>query len=384
MDSSSDPVFAEALYEGLVRAPRAPDATWGARSSPGPRKPIGAVRLPAPDPATPTDTLLRTDAAAILHRFTLALPSLRHLGQPDLPHHDASCLAYARHVLQLASGEAGSSAEEPAFLGEVEPPAGGSTPHYLVAASTLLLECSLLQVTETGVADSRASMECGVAVVRRLGHVMRAMELGRQNGDPGWSERRRLARWLHDELGNTLAVALHRIELGEGDLSRAAPHLAVARKALGEAARENQILIGALHRSSHTPPVRAALQHWLADMEPQALVTIKVTGDETLAPELCRRELFLVLREALRNCLTHAGAERIEVTVRTTRRWLYARVQDDGVGFVAERDVGETSGGHGLQGMEGRIEDLGGRLRIGSNPGEGTYVEIHLPLSVRI
>ncbi|MEU9302665.1 ATP-binding protein [Streptomyces sp. NPDC048269] len=384
MDSSSAPVFAEALYEGLVRATRAPGAPRGARSSSRLHKPMGAVRLAAPPPVTPTDALLRAEAVAILHRFTLELPSLGRPGQPDDPHRDASCLAYARRVLQLAEAAGSPSPEEPGPVGGAEQPAGGCAPQYLVAAGTLLLECALLQVTETGTADSRDRMERGMAVVRRLGHVMRAMEFGLWNGDPGWSERRRLGRWLHDELGNALAVALHRIELGEDDPGRAAPHLAVARKALGEAARENRILIGALRRSSHTPPVGEALQRWLADMEPRATVTVKVTGDETLASELCRRELFLVLREALRNCLTHAGAERIEVTVRTTRRWLYARVQDDGVGFVAERDLRETSDGHGLRSMEGRIEDLGGRLHIGSEPGEGTCVEIHLPLSIRL
>lgn len=280
MDSSSAPVFAEALYEGLVRATRGPGVSPTTRILPRPRTPTPAVRTPVPVLATST-----------------------------------------------------------------------TGPQHPATAGPLLLERDLRQ------------------------------------GDPGWNESRRLSRWLHDELGNALAVALHRIELGEDDPSRAAPHLAVAKRALGEAIRENRNLLGALRRSSSTPPVREALRQWLADMESQAQVSIRVTGNEALASERCRRELFLVLREALRNCLEHAGAERIEVTVRTTRRWLYARVQDDGAGFTVEDAVADNhhgrGHGHGLRAMRGRTEDLGGRLRIGSNPGEGTCVEIHLPLSMR-
>ncbi|MFD4047481.1 ATP-binding protein [Streptomyces sp. NPDC058611] len=114
---------------------------------------------------------------------------------------------------------------------------------------------------------------------------------------------------------------------------------------------------------------------------------MKVTGDETAACERWRRELSFVLREAVRNCLAHAGAERIEVTVRTTRRWMHARVQDDGAGFAVEAGPGRTQRepgtGNGLRSMRGRIEDLAGRLRVESAVGEGTRVEIHLPFGTR-
>ncbi|MFJ7267390.1 sensor histidine kinase [Streptomyces sp. NPDC099050] len=403
MDSSSAPVFAEALYEGLVRATRSPGASPTARLLPRPRTPTTLSRRPVAAPAIPTSGLLGTDAEAILQRFTHALPSLRLPERPDASGLHDSCVAYARHVLRRAEAACSPSPENTGDAGDpedtgdteaigdaalpapgpAEPVAGGSVPRHLAAAGTLLLECALLQATQSGTADDGAAMARGVAVVRMLGEAMRTAEFGPGQGDPGWSESRRLFRWLHDELGNALAVALHRIELGEDDPDRAAPHLAVAKRVLGETAQGNRNLLGALRRSSSAPPVRDALQQWLSDTGSRAQVTIRVTGDETLASERCRRELFLVLREALRNCLAHAGAERIEVSVRTTRRWLYARVRDDGAGFTVEDAFAETGAGHGLRAMRGRVEDLGGRLRVGSAPGEGTRVEIHLPLSIR-
>lgn len=394
MNSSTAPVFAEALREGLVRA--------AIRSPRPPRKP----RLVAlPDPAStapqtppppgereeheeheeyeahpaPPAVLLRTEAAAILRRFSLALPSLRPAG----PRRDASCLAYARDVLLRAQGPAAGTA--PA----VSP--AGATPRHLVAAGTLLLECALLQATESG-ADGHAALTRGLAVVRLLGDAVRTAgpglwSDGDGDGDTTWTESRQLAHRLHDEIGGALALAQHRIGLGEDDPEGAAAHLTAAKRALDEAARENRTLIGSLHRSSGTPPIRESLLRWLADVAPHAPVTVNVTGDETAAPERWRRELSFVLREAVRNSLAHAGAERIEVTVRTTRRWMYARVQDDGTGFTAEAVPGrapqEPGTGYGLRSMRGRIEDLGGRLRVESTPAEGTRVEIHLPFSAR-
>lgn len=411
MNSSTAPVFAEALREGLVRAaavrhsrpPRKPRlvALPAPASAAPPSAPQAPVLEAAPPPGehrehqdpeahgvheaheAPAAVLLRTEAAAILRRFSLALPSLRPAGGAGLPRRDASCLAYARDVLLLAQDPA--PGEGPA----VAPSA--ATPRHLVAAGTLLLECALLQVTESG-ADGHAALARGLAVVRLLGDAVRAAgpglwSDGDGSGDGDWAESRQLAHRLHDEIGGALALAQHRIGLGEDDPEGAAAHLTAAKRALDEAARENRTLIGSLHRSSRTPPIRESLLRWLADVAPHAPVTVTVTGDETAACERWRRELSFVLREAVRNSLAHAGAGRIEVTVRTTRRWMYARVQDDGAGFAAEAGPGrapqEPGTGNGLRSMRGRIEDLGGRLRVASAPGEGTRVEVHLPFAAR-
>lgn len=419
MNSSTAPVFAEALREGLVRAairsPRAPQkprlvslprpASAAApttapapapmpEATPSPQTPEASEAPEIPEaPEAPVTVLPRTEAAAILRRFERALPSLRPAGEEDRPRRDASCLAYARDVLLRARGS-GPASEEGAPLPAAAP--GGATPRHLVAAGTLLLECALLQVTESG-ADADTALARGLAVVRVLGDAVRATgpglwSDGDGDGDSAWTESRQLAHRLHDEIGGALAVAQHRIGLGEDDPEGAAAHLTAAKRALDEAARENRTLIGSLHRSSRTPPIRESLLRWLADVAPHAPVTVKVTGDETAACERWRRELSFVLREAVRNCLAHAGAEHIEVTVRTTRRWMYARVQDDGAGFAvapsadraADHAGQEPGSGNGLRSMKGRIEDLGGRLRVESTAGEGTRVEIHLPFGSRL
>ncbi|MFJ8310500.1 MULTISPECIES: sensor histidine kinase [unclassified Streptomyces] len=361
--------FAEALQEGLARAAQRP----------GLSAPVARPRhsADAPAPLTRrsvlTPVLLKGEGDAILDRFRAALPSALLPADREVPDLHAALVAFARHVLAHAEDFGALEGSAPPDL----PPAGDASPHHLVAAASLLLECALMHVVENGAPHHDA-----VTVVRTLGDVMRTTGVPFWQGDHGWSERRRIARRLHDELGNALAVALHRIELSEDDPGAAAAHLAAAKKALGEAVRENRGLIGGLREQGHTPPVREAIEAFLADAAPTAQVTVAVTGDETAASERCRRELFLVLREALRNCFAHAGARHIEVTVRTTRRWLYARVEDDGTGFTGAPPA--DGAGHGLRSMTERVEDLGGRLRILGGPGGGTRIEIHLPLGTRL
>ncbi|MFI1866457.1 sensor histidine kinase [Streptomyces jumonjinensis] len=378
-------MFAEALHEGLVRTVRGSSYQRAAASQ--------AVPLTCPAPSTPLGDTRHGDEAgpslrprawafepeAILDRFRLGLPALLSPSDREPSAPPAVLVAFARRAL----AGAGRHDREPAPAEPLPAAVGGILPHQLIAAVGLLYESALIHALESSHALGGTALPRAVNVLRALADPLRAAAAAFWWGDDDWSESRRLARRLHDELGSVLAVALHRIELSEDDPERAAIHLAVARQALREAAAENRSLIAGLRRSTYTPPIREALQSFLADLAPHAHVTIQVVGDETIAPERCRRELFLMLRELLRNCLAHARAERVEVTVRTTRRWVYARVQDDGVGFVAGRIVSGPHTGHGLISIRERAEELGGRLRVVSGPGEGTRAELHVPLGVR-
>lgn len=374
-------VFAEALHEGLIRARRqtADLRPPALRSTASPRTPppaTGALSGPRAEPPPPV--LPEPEREEVLHRFRLALPAV--LPPPDRERSalTSALVAFARRVLVHAGQCDTSSGPVPPFL----PPATEVAPHHLVAAVGLLYECVLLEAMEHATAPGDTTPRA-LAVVQAVADVLRAAGVGFWRGDDGWSESRRLARRLHDELGSALAVALHRIELGQDDPAGAAGHLAVARKALNEAVEENRGLIAGLRRSTRTPPLRRALDAFLADLAPHADVAVHFIGDETVAPEHCRRELLLVLREALRNCCAHAGAEHIEVTVRTTRRWVYARVEDDGAGFDVRPVLNDPHTGHGLRSVRERVEDLGGRLRVTSAPGAGTCTELHLPLVPR-
>jgi signal transduction histidine kinase len=80
------------------------------------------------------------------------------------------------------------------------------------------------------------------------------------------------------------------------------------------------------------------------------------------------------------NALKHAGASRIGVSLHLEEHNLHLRIGDNGRGFN-QQDVFSSRAGHfGLIGMRERAERLGGELRLESNPGAGTEVEVTVPL----
>jgi signal transduction histidine kinase len=82
-----------------------------------------------------------------------------------------------------------------------------------------------------------------------------------------------------------------------------------------------------------------------------------------------------VVQEALHNCVRHAGARSVRVTVCQSPAELSLSVEDDGKGFDARRDRGL-----GLIGIEERVANLGGAFAVESVPGRGARLRISLPL----
>jgi signal transduction histidine kinase len=97
-------------------------------------------------------------------------------------------------------------------------------------------------------------------------------------------------------------------------------------------------------------------------------------------PEAHRTCIYRVVQEALTNALKHSGGSLIEVRVKMDAGQVRTWVIDDGRGFQAsleKRKAGLPS--LGLLGMEERVRELGGELRIHTGPGRGTSLEIMLP-----
>ena len=103
-------------------------------------------------------------------------------------------------------------------------------------------------------------------------------------------------------------------------------------------------------------------------------------GRATALPEEAEQQLLRIAQEAVTNVLKHAGASKIWVKLHMEARRLFLRIVDNGRGFE-QQDVFSSQGGHfGLIGMRERAERLGGELRLASQPGGGTEVEVKVPL----
>jgi len=90
-----------------------------------------------------------------------------------------------------------------------------------------------------------------------------------------------------------------------------------------------------------------------------------------------RHELFLVFKEALNNVIKHAAATEVRISLKLSDQALHLVIEDNGRGFRPADNRSDK--GHGLINMHSRLQRLGGRVKVRSEPGQGTHVEIFLP-----
>lgn len=194
-------------------------------------------------------------------------------------------------------------------------------------------------------------------------------------------ERRRIARELHDRLGEVLTVGLRQLDLDE-IMGPEIPEgqSSIARDVLVEAMRRLRLVTSGL-RDEPVTSFEKALEDFLNRVCADADVHLVVLGDEAWAPAGIIDEAFLIVREALRNALTHGAPQLVIVGIEVTRRELRAWVDDDGTGFAVGGDAESPAAGTGLATMRERAALLGGTLAIVSKPGRGTSVELTVPLS---
>nr|QRG34984.1 histidine kinase-, DNA gyrase B-, and HSP90-like ATPase [Micromonospora sp.] len=202
--------------------------------------------------------------------------------------------------------------------------------------------------------------------------------------DAQLAERRRIARELHDRVGGSASVVNRNLELAktyaESDPDRCQDKMDVAYQASLHTLEAVRGVATDLRLESKFDNLEQALHGFLDAMgEGNATVDLTVSGDEAwVSPEVLA-ELFLVVREALRNAFCHSWASTILSHVDIAPHEIRAWVSDDGVGF--DPDSGASGGGSGLDSMRERVELLGGKLVLHSTPGHGTMVEAFIPLA---
>ena len=202
-------------------------------------------------------------------------------------------------------------------------------------------------------------------------------------------EQRRLARELHDGLGQTLTALTLQLERLREKLEGALPPEAAAH--LDDAVETARLALNETREMSRLlrPPVLddlglAAALSWLArTLEQRTGLKVELAfdpRDERLDSDL-ETLVFRLVQEALTNVLRHAGVDRARVAVQRAGELIALRVADAGRGFDPAAALGGGAAGSGLRGMRDRLELFGGRLEIVSAPGQGTRLAAELPLT---
>lgn len=193
-------------------------------------------------------------------------------------------------------------------------------------------------------------------------------------------ERNRLARELHDTLAHSLsgtAVTLQAINtLLKHDPDAAADELLAAQTQIRDGLVEARRAITALRASPlEELGLAEAVRQRAQAIEARANLPIRCTVDALpLLPVDVAQAVYRIVEEALVNAEKHAQANQILLELTSADGWLTLRVQDDGVGFVADEAWG--NGRFGLVGMRERAELIQAEFTVHSAPGQGTTLTL--------
>ncbi|MHB8731123.1 MAG: GAF domain-containing sensor histidine kinase [bacterium] len=202
-------------------------------------------------------------------------------------------------------------------------------------------------------------------------------------------ERRRIARELHDETGQSLSALILNLDIvratveGQPQTSEALDRL----KSLAEGALEEvRKLIYDLRPTVLDDLGLTAALRWYAhaQLEPRGVeVTFKIELREVRLDTVVETALFRIAQEVMWNIVKHSGATRAELELGLAGDRVRLRVQDNGRGFRLDggRTFDPLHGGLGLGGMRERAALLGGTVSISSSEGHGTEVVAELPLT---
>ncbi|PWT80987.1 MAG: hypothetical protein C5B57_11355 [Blastocatellia bacterium] len=196
-------------------------------------------------------------------------------------------------------------------------------------------------------------------------------------------ERKNLSRELHDDVAQVLTAL--RMELGRIERARIP-----ADNRIGAAVAECRRLVDQLFRTVRDLALglrpsmlddfglQPALEWHTRDLTRRYGVDVEVSvhGDLDVLPDHYRTCVFRAIQEALTNCVRHANARSVKVTVTGGINRLDVLVADDGIGL----DPAQRRNGLGLRGIEERVKELHGTMSIDGAPGTGTRLAIQLPL----
>ena len=267
----------------------------------------------------------------------------------------------------------------PADIEVLSQPSWWTLRRLLVIVAVLVCTLALLGLWITQlhrqVEERTAELATQIQDRQRVEH-QRAME----------QERARIARDLHDELGSGI-TEISMLATVAGSASAPANGPGGHLEEIGDRARQMVTALDEIVWA--TNPKHDSLMSLVsysclyADrLLKLANITCQLKGavdlPDRMVSSVHRHEFFLAFKEAITNVIHHSGATEVRLGVRLIGNRLRVSIADNGRGLAAGAG---TRGGDGLVNMRARLEKMGGRFAIASQPGRGTIVRFYLPLN---
>ena len=196
-------------------------------------------------------------------------------------------------------------------------------------------------------------------------------------------ERERIARDLHDDLGQLLGFLTAKVQAAReltargrlDDVDRELDELEMSTRTLASQVRE--AILGLRARIAGDRPLGLALKEYALSVEIQAGINCRFEGASTGGSRLSPATQYHLLRiaqEAVSNIRRHAHAAHTTIGLVDRDDLVELTIEDDGIGF----DTTKTAEGFGLSTMAERAAAIGSTLSIRSNPGHGTRVGVRI------
>jgi signal transduction histidine kinase len=204
------------------------------------------------------------------------------------------------------------------------------------------------------------------------------------------SERRRIARELHDEIGQALTAVKMNLQAAQR-LTEEPVLLSYQQDCIDTVERTlhqvRSLSLDLLPSVLDDLGLEPALRWLAARLTRQTGLSIQLDVDSLdgrLRPDL-ELACFRVVQEALTNAVRHAQAEQVHVVLRRREGGVQVVVRDDGVGFDVQAAIERAArgGSLGLLGMRERVSLVGGQIDIVSTPGQGSEIRVQFPTSGR-
>jgi PAS domain S-box-containing protein len=225
------------------------------------------------------------------------------------------------------------------------------------------------------------------AVETLQGYNLRLKALSHQILETQETERRRIARELHDEVGQmltTIGLRLHQLK----DVCGPEAHSALNQ----DISFVNRTIEQVRELSLNLRPpmldvlgLEAALRWYAENQHQRTGLDVQLVGHlegPRLDPDL-EIACFRVVQEALTNIVRHAHAKRVWVELQEEDSKLHLVIHDDGIGFdaAAKRECAGRGRSFGVLAMQERVELLAGQFEVESAPGAGTWIRASFPLA---
>ncbi|MFC7371877.1 sensor histidine kinase [Fictibacillus iocasae] len=248
-----------------------------------------------------------------------------------------------------------------------------------------------VNVKEAGGLELRAVMKRVAAIQQQLGETIRqsqkmatekAVDQEKRIQDIISQERHRLARELHDSVSQQLFAASMILSAvnetrPESD-DRETKQLKMVEETIHQTQLEMRALLLHLRPAAlNGKSLQKGMEELLGELLQKVPIELKWKIETIQLDKGVEDHLFRILQESVSNILRHAEAKKAQILLIQRDDLIILRVEDDGVGFMMDE---QKTGSYGLQNMQERAAEIGGTLKLVSVPGQGTRLEVKVPI----